>query len=108
MRHIKKFNSINESVIEGKWFISYGLGGASNYEIIDALDEEEASIYAWEMACQEYESYEGLHGLRTQDEIMEDDDVNEEEAEIIYFEERESWLDYSAEPYDPEKHDQYL
>lgn len=115
MKHIKEFK-INESIVEGKWFISYGLGGgfggANNYEVIDATgsvdSEDEANMYAWEKACEEYESYVGLHGLRTQDEIMEEDDVDEETAEEIYNEERESWLDYSAEPYDPEKHNQYL
>jgi len=110
MKHVKEIK-LNES-IEGKWFISYGLGGgfggADNYEVIDAEDEDEASKYAWEMACQDYESYVGLHGLRTTDEIMEEDEVDEEAAEEIYNEERESWLDYSAEPYDPEKHDDYL
>jgi len=110
MKHIKEFK-MNESV-EGKWLISYGLGGgfggANNFEIIDASSEDEANSYAWEMACQDYESYVGLHGLRTQDEIMEEDDVDQETAEEIYNEERESWLDYSVEPYDSEKHDQYL
>ena len=39
---------------------------------------------------------------------MEEDEVNDEEAAQIFNEERESWLDYSAVPYDPEKHDDYL
>jgi hypothetical protein len=108
MKHVKEF----ESVIEGKWFISYGLGGgfggANNFKVIDAENDEEASKYAWEMACQDYENYAGYHGLRNVDEIMEEDEVDEEAAEEVYIEERESWLDYSAEPYDPEKHDAYL
>jgi len=111
MKHVKDFK-INESIEQGKWFISYGLGGgfggASNFEIINAKNEEEASIYAWEKACQDYESYAGSNGLRTEDEIMEEDNVDQETAEEMYNEERESWLDYSAEPYDPEKHDKYL
>jgi len=108
MKHVKDFK-INESIEQGKWFISYGLGGgfggANNFEIIDAKDEDEANTYAWEKACEDYESYVGLHGLRTIDEIMEEDNVDEEIAEEIYNQERESWLAYSAEPYDPEKHD---
>lgn len=100
---------INESVVPGKWFISYGLsggfGGADNFEVIEAESEDEAISYAWEMACEEYEGYVGLYGLRTTDQIMEEDGVDEEEAEMSFNEERESWLDYSAEPYDPEEHD---
>lgn len=111
MKHVKEYNQINESAIT-KWFISYGLGGgfggANNFEVIDAAHEDEANHYAWVKACEDYDSYAGMHGLRTTDEIMEEDDVDEETAEQIYDEERESWLDYSAEPYDPEKHDQYL
>ena len=108
MKHVKDFK-MNEAIEQGKWFISYGLGGgfggANNFEVIDAHDEDEANRYAWEKACEDYESYVGLHGLRTEDEIMEEDNVDQETAEEIYNEERESWLDYSAEPYDPEKHD---
>ncbi|NPV12912.1 MAG: hypothetical protein HPY57_14165 [Ignavibacteria bacterium] len=42
-----------------------------------------------------------MHGLRTIDEIMEEDNLDYEDAEIIYNDERESWLDYWVEPYDP-------
>ena len=49
-----------------------------------------------------------MHGLRTADEIMEEDEVDNEEAEMIYNEERDSWLEYSAEKYDTAKHDELL
>jgi hypothetical protein len=98
---------MNESVEPGKWFISYGLGGgfggADNHEVIDADNQEQAEEYAYEMACQEYDSYAGLHGLRDLEMIMDEDECEEEEAEMTYNVERESWLDYSAEPIDPEK-----
>ena len=99
MKHVKEYR-INEST-STKWFISYGLGGgfggANNFEVIDAENEDEASMYAWEKACQDYESYVGLHGLRTQDEIMEEDGVDEETAYMIYESERENWLEYYVE-----------
>lgn len=95
-----------------KWFIEWGLsggfGGANNCCIIDAKSETEASKEAWIQACDEYDSMAGLHGLRDRDQIMEEDGVDEEEAENIFNEEREDWLDYSAEPYDPKKHDNKL
>jgi len=89
-----------------KWIIGYGLnggfGGARDYEVIEANDEDEASAVAWEKACENYESYAGSNGLRSIEEIMEEDDVEEDEAEGIYEEERESWLDYSAQEYTDE------
>ena len=95
-----------------KWFISFGLsggfGGANSHEVIDASDEDEANKYAWYQACDEYDSYAGTNGLREMSEIMDEDGVDEEEAEEIFKEEREGWLDYSAEPYDPDKHDDLL
>lgn len=93
----------NFKVNEGKYLIKYGLGGgfggAINDEIEEFSTQEEAENYAWQKACEYYEQYEGLHGLRTTDEIMEEDEVDEEEAQRIYEEERESWLDYESEPY---------
>ena len=80
--------------------ITYGLGGGFNSEyedIIEAADEDAAIIIAWEMACEEYDQYAGMHGLRSVEDIMEEDGVDEEDAEAVYAEERESWLDYSAE-----------
>lgn len=90
-----------------EWIISFGLGagfGEDVYEIIEASSEEKASTWAWEAACQEYESYEGLHGLRSIDDIMDEDEVDSEEAEQIYHDERESQLSYDAKPYSKELH----
>lgn len=84
-----------------KFKITYGLGGGFNTEDceeVEAKDLAAASMLAWEMACQTYDSYAGLHGLRDAGQIMEEDGVDEEEAEEIFREEREGWLDYSAVP----------
>lgn len=83
--------------------IRYALGGGfggtrhKDWETIEAENEEEASNIAWECACNEYESYSGMYGLRSVDQIMEEDEVDEKEAEEIYNNERESWLDYEVE-----------
>lgn len=71
-----------------------GFGGAIYIETEDFDSENEAGEEAWRHAIDEYDSYGGLHGLRGVIEIMEEDDVNEDEAYEIYEEERESWLDY--------------
>ena len=85
----------------------YGLngsfGGARYYEIEEFENEEKAYEYAWELACEEYSHYDGLHGLRSIDEIAEDEELdldNDEDlqvAEEIYNDEREGWLDYWVE-----------
>lgn len=93
-----------ENKFEGLWIIGYGLGGgfggARNYEVIQVDTQEDADKWAWENACEEYERYAGSNGLRSVDEIMEEDDIeDEDEALQVYEEERERWLDYSAVPY---------
>ena len=76
----------------------------------DTLDE--ASSYAYEEACGVYEDYSGLYGLRTLSEVLEElqeeyPEATEEDAFEIYNEERESWLDYSAEEYTEEAFESY-
>lgn len=77
-----------------------GFGGAEYLYTEDFESEEKASEYAWEMAIESYESYEGLHGLRTTEEIKVDEEVEFEEALEMYEEERESWLDYYVKKVD--------
>lgn len=78
--------------------LSSGFGGAE-YQYTDNFEDiEDAEIAAWKAACDEYDSYLGTDdGLRTVDQIMEDESCDYEEAFDIFCEERESWLDYWAE-----------
>lgn len=90
---------------ERYWLIHYSCGCGDNEDFIIAKDEEEAMIIAWQMAKEDYESYEGLHGIRGMSEIAEDDfnisldelDYNTSvyiDIETAYYEEIESQLDY--------------
>lgn len=92
--------------LENLFIIGYGLsggfGGAQNYEVIEAENQAEADEIAFEMACDEYEQYDGMYGLRSIDDIMEEDELDESDAEEQWIEEREGWLDYSAVPYSKE------
>ena len=82
------------------WQIRYGLGGGfggmCEWENTDAINEDQASQWAFQNACEEYEAYEGLHGLRDVSQIEEEEEVDEDEAYEIYCEERDSWLDYDV------------
>ena len=91
-----------------KYFkIGYGCGCGDNEDYITANDQREADEIAWENAREEYEMFEGLHGIRGIEDIaVEDYDIGEEDeipAEIYdqiyadYIDERESQLNYWAE-----------
>lgn len=71
-----------------------GLGDYWVYEIFKVDDEFDASTLAWELACDQYESYVGLHGIRDISEIMEEENCDENDAYEIFQDERENWLDY--------------
>ena len=86
--------------------IGYSCGCGDNEDYITANDQKEADEIAWEYAREEYEMFEGLHGIRGMAEIAEEDyDINIDEAddatyndiEADYIDERESQLDYWAE-----------
>lgn len=83
---------------EIRYALSGGFGGCKNkdWEEIEADDLEEANKIAYQSACEEYESYVGLYGLREVSDIMEEDGVDETDAEIIYLDERENWLEYEV------------
>ncbi len=86
-----------------KFKIRYALGGGfggtdnKDWEEIEAKNEDDANDEAYRLAVEEYQSMVGMHGLREVSEIMEDDEVDEDEATVIYNEEMESWLEYEAE-----------
>ena len=86
--------------------IGYGCGCGDNEDYIIAASEADAIAIANEYAENDYESFEGLHGIRGMAEIAEEDydvDLDEvgtllyEEIERVYLDERESQLDYWAE-----------
>lgn len=85
---------------EIRYGLSGGFGGCENkdWEVIEAKDESDAIHQAWLLTCEEYDGYAGLHGLRSLDEIMDEEGVDEDDALDIYREERENWLDYEARP----------
>lgn len=77
-------------------------GGASYHGTGEFKSEEEASQVAYEIAREEYESYEGYHGIKDWADVAEDnnldpdDENNFEEIDELYNEEIESWIEYYA------------
>lgn len=82
-----------------KWLIKYGVGGGyndtENYAVVEAETEEGASNEAWSKAIEVFDSYD-VEGFGIE--------AGQDEDEEGFNEERESWLEYSAELYDEEKH----
>ena len=81
-----------------KFIIGYGLsggyGGIHDYKVIEAETLEQADQWAFEEACDYYESYIDGHNIRDVGDIRDEEDVDEETAWEIFQEERERWLDY--------------
>ena len=93
-----------------KWALFAGLNGGfagGTFQTFEESSAKDAYQYCYQLAIDEYDSYVGMHGLRTVSEIMEEDEVDEEEAEQLFNDEREGWLDYYIEEYNPIKHEQY-
>ena len=90
-----------------KYFkIGYGCGCGNNEDYIIAVDLKAAEDYAYQEAIEEYEMFEGLHGIRGVEDIAVDDydldegDIPDDMYDQIYqdyLDEREGQLDYWAE-----------
>lgn len=94
-----------------KYFkITYGCGCGEEEEILTFETPEAAENFAYEMAVENYHSFEGYHGILDMNDIAEEDfgveDLNEvfendrslyNEIEIAYYEEIESQISYGAE-----------
>jgi hypothetical protein len=77
-------------------------GGATYQGTGEFKSEEDASEVAYDIAREEYESYEGYHGILDWHDIAEandldpDDEDNYDEISELYNEEVESWIEYYA------------
>ena len=88
-----------------------GFGGAQYYGVYEFISKEEAERYAYDLAFDEYQSYEGCHGILSYEDVYEDLLASEwiepgaqSDAEIDsiveehYIEEVEGWIEYKAIP----------
>lgn len=80
-----------------------GFGGPTYRGSIYAKNEDEASEWAYELACEEYDSYSGMHGLFDPQDAYDnpedyglDENPTEEDIDELWREDRESWIGYYA------------
>lgn len=76
--------------------LSGGFGGAEYVETLELDCYDDALQIAYESAKIMYHDQSGLNGIRSFEEIIEEEGCDVEEAEEIYMEECENWIDYDA------------
>lgn len=94
------------------WYRLYinSVGGGTECEGPFQYEKEEDAISeAYTMACEDYESFSGNHGITGIGDIMDcpedyglDSDADQEACWEAYCEERESWINYWVEEADNE------
>ena len=80
-----------------------GFGGATYQATEDYASMDEALADAYNLAVEEYQSYEGMYGIMSWEDCREDleesgFDYDDETVDNRYQEELESWLSYYVEP----------
>lgn len=81
----------------------------NDWEEIETNSVDEAGQIAWELACNDYDSYAGLHGIPSEndveDELREEygEDFTDEDVWNTFCDQRESWLSYEVRNIDPTK-----
>ena len=89
------------------FIVGYGLGGGfggiHDYVVVNAPDHDSASGEAYEMACEEYENYAGMYGLSSYEECLEEAGGDHDQAEYLYNEERETWIEFTCFPWSREE-----
>lgn len=84
-----------------------GFGGATYQMTEDYATIDEALEDTYNLSVEEYQSYEGMHGVMSWEDRREDleesgFDYDDESVDSRYQEELESWLSYYVEPAEDE------
>ena len=77
------------------------LGGATYVGTYEYENEKDAVADAYQIAVEEYQSYEGLYGIASYEDIREEmiENGEEDDEDIIqeaYEEEMANWIEYYA------------
>jgi hypothetical protein len=74
--------------------LSGSFGGARYVGTVDCGDVIQAEDIAHEQAIEEYESYAGLHGLLTWNDIKDENpEESDDDIDLMYLEEMENWIE---------------
>lgn len=93
--------------------ITYGCGCGDNEDFITAENYDNAVHYAYESAIEDYNTYEGYHGIPNLNGIADEmfnreyEELSEDEKEAVeeeYEQTVESWINYSAEEISAEEY----
>lgn len=85
------------------YVIKYDCGCGEEVELIEAENFDRAMNCAYEAAIENYESFEGYHGVMDRDEVAEEFGLkDEDEIDEAYMDQRENTIYYSAEELDLE------
>ena len=83
------------------------MGGARYNGTYEYASEEEALKDAYNLAVEEYQSYEGYHGILSWEDCKEDlieswgeDEINDDDVEAHYLENIERWIVYYVKLHD--------
>lgn len=80
-----------------------GFGGADYVDTLEFDSRDEALDYAYQEATDIYESYEGIGGILSMEEVEEDlreswgEEPGDDDVRECYLEEVESWIEYYVE-----------
>ena len=84
-----------------KFFIGFGCGCGEEYEVIEAKSEDDAMHYARECAVENYQSFEGYHGVLDWEDVKEEYGLEDDyEVDTVYAEEIENTIEYWVELFD--------
>lgn len=84
--------------------LSGGFGGASFVKTEEFSSIDEAQDYAREEAIEQYQSYDGMHGLfNIEDALKENPNLTDQELAELEEEDMETWIDYWAFPADEDE-----
>ena len=87
--------------------LSGSFGGATYSHTGEFPTKDDAEVEARQRAIEEYQSYEGAHGILSWDEMkeqLEEDygEVSNEEVDDAYLDEVEGWIEYYVKVHDPD------
>lgn len=86
--------------------LSGGFGGATFQCTVECKDVEEAEWYAKSLAIEEYESYEGMHGIFSWEDCRDDliesfGEVTDADVDAYYQDQIDNWCRWFVVPHDP-------